>query len=89
MSKQKRNKPEEITSILNQHVAGLKTAEIYRQGGFGNQALCRWKSKDGGMGTPEVKRPKQLEDQNRRLNQVVAGRSLDMRVMKTIIEGKY
>ena len=41
------------------------------------------------MGTPEVKRLKQLEDENRRLKQMVADQALDMQAMKTIIEGKY
>ena len=41
------------------------------------------------MGTPEVKRLKQLEDENRRLKQMVADQALDMQAMKAIIEGKY
>ena len=89
MSKQKRHKPEEIASILKQHEAGLTTAEICRQYGISSQTLYRWKSKYAGMGTPEVKRLKQLEDENRRLKQMVADPALDMQAMKTIIEGKY
>ena len=88
MSKQKRHKPEEIASILKQHEAGLTAAEICRQYGISSQTLYRWKSKYA-VGTPEVKRLKQLEDENRRLKQMVADQALDMQAMKTIIEGKY
>ncbi len=85
----KRHNPTEIASILKLHEGGLSVAEICRQNNISQQTLYRWKSKYGGMGTPEVKRLKQLEDENRRLKQMVAGQALDIQGMKTIIEGKY
>ena len=89
MSKGKRHTPEQIASILKQHEAGLSTSEICRQHNISSQTLHRWKPKYTGMGTPEVKRLRHLEDENRRLKQMVADQALDIQAMKTIIEGKY
>ena len=61
MSKQKRHNPEQIASILRQQGGGLKVAEICRQNGTSEQTIYRQKSKYAGMGTPELKRLKQLE----------------------------
>ena len=89
MSKQKRHTPEQISSILRQQEGGLKVAEICRQNGISEQTFYRWKSKYAGMGTPELKRLKQLEEENRRLKQIIGEQSLDIQGMKFIIEGKY
>lgn len=89
MAKRKRHTPEQIASILKLADAGMTTAEICRQHNISEQTFYRWKSKYAGMGTPEVKRLKQLEDENRRLKQMVADQALDIQAMKTIIEGKY
>lgn len=89
MSKGKRHTPEQIASILKQHEGGLTTAEVCRHNNISHQTLYRWKSKYSGMGTPEVKRLKQLEDENHRLKHMVAEQALDIQSMKTIIEGKY
>lgn len=48
----------------------------------------RWNSQDGGLGVGEVKRLKALEDENRRLKQIVADQALDLEAMRTIAEGK-
>ena len=67
----------------------MKVSEIYRQHNISEQTFYRWKSKYAGMGTSELQRLKQLEDENRRLKQMVADQALDIQGMKTIIEGKY
>jgi putative transposase len=89
MAQRKRHTPEQITSILRQQEAGLKAAEICRQSGIGKQTFYRWKSKYGGMGTSELRRLKQLEEENRRLKKIVGDQALDIDAMKTIIEGTY
>ena len=89
MAHRKRHTPEQITSILRQQEAGLKVAEICRQSGISEQTFYRWKSKYGGMGTSELRRLKQLEEENRRLKKIVGDQALDIDAMKTIIEGKY
>ena len=89
MAKRKRHSPEQIASILREQEAGLKVSEICRKHGISEQTFFRWKSKYGGMGASEVKRLKALEEENRRLKQLVAEKELDLQAMKTIIEGKY
>ncbi len=89
MAKRKRHSPEQIAAILKQQEAGLKVTEICRKHGISEQTFFRWKSKYGGMGASEVKRLKALEEENRRLKQLVAEKELDLQAMKTIIEGKY
>ncbi len=89
MAHRKRHTPEQITSILRQQEAGLKVAEICRQNGISEQTFYRWKSKYGGMDTSELRRLKQLEEENGRLKKIVGDQALDIDAMKTIIEGKY
>ena len=89
MSRQKRHTPEQIASILNQQEGGLKVAEICRREGISEQTFYRWKSKYGGLGVSEVKRLKALEDENRRLKQLIGDKELDIQALKTIVEGKY
>ena len=71
MAKPKRHSPEQITRILKQQEAGLKVSKICRQAGICEQTFYRWKSKYGGMGASEVQRLKAMEDENRRLKQLV------------------
>ena len=89
MPKGKRPSPEQIASALRKQEGGMKVSEIYRQHNISEQTFYRWKSKYAGMGTSELQRLKQLEDENRRLKQMVADQALDIQGMKTIIEGKY
>ncbi len=77
---------EQIISILKLHENGAKVADIVRQYGIAEQTFYRWKSKYGGMEVSEAKRLKQLEDENRRLKQLVGELSLDNQALKYIIE---
>lgn len=89
MARGKRHTPEQIASILRQQEAGLKTAEVCRQHGISEQTFYRWKSKYGGMGASELRRLKQLEEENQRLKKIVGDQALDIDALKTIVEGKY
>ena len=89
MSKGKRPSPEQIAAALRKQEGGMKVPEICRQHTISEQTFYRWKSKYAGMGTSELQRLKPLEDENRRLKQMVADQALDIQGMKTIIEGKY
>jgi putative transposase len=89
MARGKRHTPEQIASILKQQEAGLKTAEVCRQHGISEQTFYRWKSKYGGMGASELRRLKQLEEENQRLKKIVGDQALDIDALKTIVEGKY
>jgi len=89
MAKPKRYSPEQITRILKQQEAGLKVAEICRQAGICEQTFYRWKSKYGGMGASEVQRLKAMEDENRRLKQLVGEQALDIQALNAALDQKY
>ena len=55
--------------------------------GITEQTYCRWKKKFAGMGA-EVRRLKQLEEENRKLKQLVADLSLDKKMLQDVVQGK-
>lgn len=80
---------EQIIGILRQHEGGRPAKELCRQYGFSEQTLKRWKAKYKGMHVEEAKRLKALEDENRRLKQVVAELSLDKRALEAVLGKKW
>ena len=83
--KKSRYTEEQIIGILKQHEAGLKTADLCREHGISAATFYNWKSKYGGMEVSEAQRLRQMEDENRRLKQLVADLSLDREVLKSVI----
>lgn len=83
--KKSRFSEEQIIGILKQHEAGLKTADVCREHGISAATFYGWKSKYGGMEVAEAQRLKGLEDENRRLKQLVADLSLDKEALKSVI----
>jgi putative transposase len=61
-------------------------AHIIRQYGISEQTFYRWKSKYGGMEVSEAKRLRQLEEENRRLKQLVGDLTFDNQALKWLIE---
>jgi putative transposase len=53
------------------------------------QTYYRWKAKYGGMELSEMQRLKQVEDENRRLKQVVAEQTLDIQALKAVVAKKW
>lgn len=76
---------EEIIKVLKEHESGKRAADIVRELGISEQTFYRRKSKYGGMEVSEAKRLKQLEDENRKLKELVADLSLDNRILKDVI----
>jgi putative transposase len=76
---------EQIIGVLKQHEAGRKVAELAREMGVSEATIYTWKSKYGGMEVSEAQRLKALEDENRRLKQLVADLSLDKEALKGIV----
>lgn len=76
---------EQIIKILKEHENGKKATDIVRENNISEQTFYRWKSKYGGMDVNEVKRLKQLEEENRRLKELVADLSLDNKILKDVI----
>jgi putative transposase len=72
---------EQISFALQQAEHGVPVREVIRKMGITEQTFYRWKKKYGGMGTAELRRLKQLEEENRKLKQMVADLSLDKHML--------
>ncbi len=70
--KGKRYTEEQIIRILKEVEEGKAIAQVCREQGVSEQSVYRWRSKYGGMDVPDLRRLKQLEDENRRLKTLVA-----------------
>jgi len=84
--KKKRFSEEQIISILKENEAGIPIRELARKYGFCEQTFYRWKSKFGGMEVSDARKLKKLEEENRRLKQLVGELSLDNQALKWVIE---
>ena len=78
----------QIVNILKEAEAGVALDELIRQHGFSKASFYKWKAKYSGMSVSELKRLKELEEENRRLKQMYANLSLDYQVLKEIVEKK-
>jgi len=87
--RQGRYSTEQIIGILKEAEAGLETGELCRKYGISNTTLYNWKAKYGGMNTNDAKRLKSLEEENRRLKQLVADQALDNRVLKELLSKNF
>ena len=83
--KKSRYREEQIIGMLKQHEAGVKTADLCREHGISEATFYKWKSKYGGLDLSEAQRLRQMEDENRRLKQLVADLSLDREALKAVI----
>jgi putative transposase len=66
-----------------------KVADLCRVHGITEQTYYRWKAKYGGMELSEMQRLKALEDENRRLKQIVAEQTLDIQALKAVVAKKW
>ena len=89
MSKKSRFTEEQIIRALKEVDAGAKVDEVTRRLGVTQTTFYRWKSKFGGMEVSDARRLKTLEDENRRLKQMVADLSLDLQAAKMVIRKKW
>ena len=87
--KRKRYTEEQIAFALRQAESGTPISEIVRKMGISEQTFYRWKKKFAGMGVAEVRRLKQLEEENKKLKQLVADLSLDKRMLQDVVQGKF
>ncbi len=86
---QKRHTEEQIIGILRESEAGVKTVDICRKHGISDATFYKWKNKFGGMDVSEARRLRQLEDENRRLKNIVADLTLDNQALKAVLEKKF
>ena len=75
---------EQIIGILKQGDAGLKTADLCREHGISDATLYKWKAKFGGLTVSDAKRLRALEDETRKLKQIVANQALDLAALKEL-----
>ena len=86
--KRKRFTEEQIAFALRQHESGTPVVEVVRKMGITEQTFYRWKKKYAGLGVAEVRRLRQLEDENKKLKQLVADLSLDKKMLQDVLSGK-
>jgi len=80
---------EQIIGLLKEAEAGCKVADLCREHGISEPTFYCWKSKYSGMEVSDAKRLRQLEDENRRLKQLVADQSLDVQALKAALGKKW
>jgi putative transposase len=85
----KRHTEEQIIGVLKESEAGAKTAELCRKHGVSEETFYKWKNKFGGMEVSDAKRLRALEDENRRLKQLVAEQALDAIVLTELLKKKF
>lgn len=78
----------QIVAVLKSADAGMKVEELCRQHGISPATYYNWKAKYGGMEASDVKRMKELEEENNKLKRMFADISLENHALKTLIEKK-
>ena len=78
----------QITFALRQADSGTSIGEITRKLGIAEATFYRWKKKYAGLGVAEVRRLKQLEDENKRLKRLVADLTLDKQILQDVLSKK-
>ena len=86
--KRSRYSEEQIAFALRQAESGTPVNEVCRKMGVTEQSFYRWKRKYAGMGVAELRRIKLLEDENRRLKQLVADLALDKEMLQDVLRKK-
>jgi putative transposase len=86
--KKSRFSEQQIAFALQQAESGTAITEVCRKLGISEQTFYRWKKQYAGMGVAEVRRLKQLEEENRKLKQLVADLSLDKSMLQDIVAKK-
>ncbi len=79
---------EQVAFALRQAESGTLVPGICRKMGISEQTFYRWKKKYVGMGVAEVRRLRILEEENRKLKQLVADLSLDKQMLQDVLRKK-
>ena len=77
---------EQIAFALRQTESGTPVAEVIRKMGITEPTFYRWKKQFAGMGVAEIRRLKQLEDENARLKRLVADLTLDKTMLQDVLK---
>lgn len=88
MMRKSRFTESQIVQILKSVEAGRTVKDVCREHGISDATYYNWKAKYGGMEASDIRRLKDLEEENRRLKQMFADLSLENRALKDVIEKK-
>jgi putative transposase len=80
---------QQIVFALKQAETGVPVAEVCRKLGISEATFYNWKKKFSGLGTAELRRLRQLEDENARLKQVIADLTLDKQMLQDVLKKKF
>ena len=80
----KRHTEEQIIEVLKDAQAGIGVQELCRKHGISDATFYKWRTKYAGLEVSDVKKLRQLEDENRRLKQMVAEQALDIQALKAV-----
>jgi putative transposase len=83
--KKSRYTEEQIAYAKKQAETGTPVVEVIRRMGISEQTFFRWKKLYGGLGVGELRRLRQLEEENRKLKQLVADLSLDKHILQDVL----
>ena len=83
--KKTRHTESQILKVLRQYEAGAKVSDLCRELGISTATFYNWKSKYGGIEASELKRLKELEEENRKLKQMYANVALERDALKDLI----
>jgi len=86
--KKTRYTEEQIAFALRQADTRTPVGEVIRKMGISTQTFYRWKKQYGLMGVDEIRRLKQLAEENRKLKQLVADLSLDKLMLRDVLSKK-
>ena len=86
--KKSRFTEQQIAYALRQAESGVPVEEIIRKMGITQATFYRWKKKFAGMGIAELRRLRQLEDENKKLKRLVADLSLDKAMLQDVLSKK-
>ncbi len=79
----------QIFAILKEYDSGRNAQDLSREHGISKATLYNWKAKFGGMELSELKRVKELEEENRKLKHMYAELALDNKMLKDILGKKF
>ncbi len=79
---------QQIIFALKQSETGVPVEEVCRKLGISEATFYNWKRKFSGLGTQELRRLRQLEEENQRLRQVVADLTLDKQILQDVLKKK-
>ncbi len=78
----------EMVKAVKELESGVSAEVVAREHGISKATLYQWKSKYSGMDVSQVRRLKELEEENRRLKQMYADLALDNQILRDVIEKK-